>query len=136
MPHRLYSEVARRARHRCEYCHAPEWIFNLEFEVEHVVPRARGGSDEFPNLALACRSCNLRKGTAHRARDPSTGELVRLFDPRTDGWGEHFQVNLSNFYVEGLTAVGRAAARRLGMNRLLSVRARRLWLTRLMLALE
>lgn len=93
MPHRLYSEVAQHARHRCEYCRAPESIFNLEFEVEHVVPRARGGPDEAPNLALSCRSCNLHKGTAYSARDPMTSELVRLFDPRADAWGEHFQLN-------------------------------------------
>ena len=34
-----YAEVARRAGHRCEYCHAPEVIFNFPFEVEHILPR-------------------------------------------------------------------------------------------------
>ena len=78
MPHRLYQAVATRARHRCEYCRAPEEVFNQEFEVDHVVPQASGGSDDFANLALACRSCNLRKGTAQRARDPETGQIVAL----------------------------------------------------------
>jgi hypothetical protein len=108
-------------------------VFNLEFEVEHIVPTARGGADEIPNLALACRSCNLRKGMGERARDPVTGDLVRLFDPRHDAWGEHFRLSLTNFHVEGLTTVGRATVRRLGMNRPLAVRARRLWVTRLLL---
>ena len=40
-PH--HAEVARRASHRCEYCHAPEVVFNLPFEVEHVVPLVGGG---------------------------------------------------------------------------------------------
>ena len=87
----------------------------------------RGGSDVLPNLALACRSCNLRKGTGQRASDPLSCDLVRLFDPRRDLWAEHFQVSLTTFHIEGLTSVGRATAYRLGMNRPLLVQARRLW---------
>jgi hypothetical protein len=30
-PH--YEVVALRAGHRCEYCHAPEAVFNFPFEV-------------------------------------------------------------------------------------------------------
>jgi pyruvate-formate lyase-activating enzyme len=39
MTHPQYTLVAKRAKHRCEYCHAPEIIFNLAFEVDHIVPR-------------------------------------------------------------------------------------------------
>jgi hypothetical protein len=63
--------------------------------------------DELSNLALACRSCNLRKGTGQRARDPSTGHPVRLFDPRREVWGEHSQLSLRSSHVESLTPVGR-----------------------------
>ena len=114
MPHRLYPSVAPRARDRCEYCRAPEWVYNLELEVEHVVPRGRGGPDELHNLALACRSCNLRKGLAVRATDPETARPVPLFNPRVDAWGEHFRVRLDTYEIEGLTDVGRATVRRLG----------------------
>jgi hypothetical protein len=31
----LYARVAARAGDRCEYCHAPEAVFNFPFEVEH-----------------------------------------------------------------------------------------------------
>jgi pyruvate-formate lyase-activating enzyme len=41
----LYFMVAERAQHRCEYCHAPESIFNIVMEVEHIIPVAKGGSD-------------------------------------------------------------------------------------------
>ncbi len=34
----LYFFVAERAHHRCEYCHAPESIFNAVLEVEHITP--------------------------------------------------------------------------------------------------
>lgn len=54
-----YRDVARRAEHRCEYCRAPEVIFNFAFEVEHIVPKSQLGSNELSNLALACRCCNI-----------------------------------------------------------------------------
>ncbi|CDH47543.1 HNH endonuclease [Candidatus Contendibacter odensensis] len=54
-----YPQVSARADHRCEYCHAPELIFNFPFEVEHIIPLVQGGRDTDDNLALACRSCNL-----------------------------------------------------------------------------
>ena len=59
----FYHLVADRAIHRCEYCHAPELVFNFPFEVEHIVPTSRGGTNAEINLALSCRSCNLRKGS-------------------------------------------------------------------------
>ena len=58
----FYLVIAGRANHRCEYCQAPELIFNFPFEVEHIIPLSRQGSNGNDNLALACRSCNLRKG--------------------------------------------------------------------------
>ncbi|HEY3081443.1 MAG TPA: HNH endonuclease signature motif containing protein [Chloroflexota bacterium] len=133
MPHRLYPSVAQRARHLCEYCLASERAFNLEFEVEHIVPERDGGQDELDNLALACRACNVHKGATTRAQDPQTRETTLLFNPRIDDWSEHFQLRLDTFEIEGLTPTGRATVRRLGMNRLIAVRARRLWMTRLFL---
>ena len=56
-----YQAIAERAAYRCEYCHAPEIVFNFPFEVEHVLPQARGGTDVLANLALACHACNLFK---------------------------------------------------------------------------
>jgi len=44
---------------RCAYCGAE----NLPLEVDHIVPRSRGGSDRVSNLTLACHTCNRRKGS-------------------------------------------------------------------------
>jgi hypothetical protein len=46
-PH--YPQAALRAGHRCEYCQAPEAVFNLPLEVEHIVPVVRGGEDTAAN---------------------------------------------------------------------------------------
>lgn len=43
---------------RCVYCGKQE----VPFEIEHVRPRSRGGSDRVSNLVLACHACNQAKG--------------------------------------------------------------------------
>lgn len=44
---------------RCAYCGAE----NVPLEIDHIVPRSKGGSDRVSNLALACRGCNVKKGS-------------------------------------------------------------------------
>jgi hypothetical protein len=34
----------------------------VPLEVEHIVPKSRGGTDRVSNLTIACRNCNLKKG--------------------------------------------------------------------------
>jgi hypothetical protein len=123
-----YPAVARRGNHRCEYCRAPEAVFNFPFEVEHVVPPSRGGGDGDANLALACRSCNLHKSNHLTGADDLTGTEVPLFTPRADRWGEHFECDLDRGEVRGRTATGRATAERLRMNDPVQVTARLLWI--------
>jgi 5-methylcytosine-specific restriction endonuclease McrA len=42
----------------CAYCRAT----GVPLQVEHIVPRTRGGSDRVSNLTLACGPCNQHKG--------------------------------------------------------------------------
>jgi hypothetical protein len=132
MPHRLYEQVAARGSHRCEYCGAPEAISPDRFEVEHILPRVLGGSDEMPNLALSCSPCNRRKSQATNAVDPASEPLaeVPLFNPRLDIWRLHFTVapTVGGIQIVGRTAQGRATVSRLGMNDAHAVRARLLWM--------
>lgn len=44
---------------KCTYCSAERG----PLQVEHIVPRARGGTDRVSNLCLACQTCNRAKGT-------------------------------------------------------------------------
>jgi len=43
---------------RCAYCGTE----NAQLEVEHIVPKSRGGSNRVDNLTLACHPCNEKKG--------------------------------------------------------------------------
>lgn len=42
----------------CAYCNKKD----VPLQIEHLVPRARGGSDRISNLTLSCGPCNQKKG--------------------------------------------------------------------------
>jgi 5-methylcytosine-specific restriction endonuclease McrA len=44
---------------KCTYCGAE----NVPLQVEHIHPRAKGGTNRISNLCLACEPCNIKKGT-------------------------------------------------------------------------
>ena len=123
-----YPFVSARAHHACEYCRAPEAVFNLPFEVEHITPQAHGGETTEDNLALSCRSCNLYKSDYIRAADELMQQEVNLFNPRLDAWHEHFSIVEETGEITGLTASGRATVSRLRINSVAQVEARKQWL--------
>jgi hypothetical protein len=123
-----YAIVALRAEYRCEYWRAPQAVFNLPLEVEHILPLALGGPDASANLALACRSCNLYKAAHTSGHDATQDARVRLFNPREDRWDEHFQVDLENGDILGISPVGRATVFRLRMNHAGQASARQQWM--------
>ncbi len=49
-----------RDAHQCQYCAKRPPLRDLN--IDHVMPRSRGGADTWENLVTACRQCNLRKG--------------------------------------------------------------------------
>lgn len=54
--------VFERDNFKCTYCgRSPKKDNNIELQVDHITPRARGGTDEFDNLTTACQECNLGK---------------------------------------------------------------------------
>lgn len=55
----LREYLLEKWERRCAYCKAT----GVPLQVEHLTPRARGGSDRVSNLTLACEPCNLAKGT-------------------------------------------------------------------------
>ena len=86
------ARVRAQARNRCGYCRSrQQYVLGL-LEIDHIVPTARGGTDEEENLWLACRLCNGFKGTQTHARDPVTGrpfgfEPCQVCDASVARWG-------------------------------------------------
>lgn len=116
IPANIVRIVRQRARDMCEYCRLPQDSQEATFHVDHVKPRVAGGATSADNLALACVTCSLRKAARQKVRDPRTNRLVRIFNPRKDKWNDHFYWT-PTWRIKGKTAVGRATARALGMNR-------------------
>ena len=81
IPQRLKDLVRERAKYCCEYCYAQS-KYSGPFSIEHIIPLAKGGSDEFDNLALACQHCNSYKYTKTHAVDPITQLSISLYNPR------------------------------------------------------
>lgn len=77
-------------------------------EIEHILPLAKGGSDDEFNLWLACPLCNGHKSDKVETIDPETGVVVQLFNPRTQAWREHFAWAADGVHISGRTPIGRA----------------------------
>jgi hypothetical protein len=111
---RLRQRVAVRAAQRCEYCRVREIFLQHKHEPDHIRPRQHGGVTTFENLAFACFRCNRRKGPNVASFDPLTGQLVLLFNPRTQLWHEHFA--WEGAFIQPLTAEGRVTVNLLRLN--------------------
>lgn len=81
-PVSLRFDVLARDEYTCRYCgrKAPDVVLH----VDHIVPVARGGTNEPANLVTACRDCNEGKGPRH------SGAVV---DPRPDLYESRGELN-------------------------------------------
>ncbi|MCC6527418.1 MAG: HNH endonuclease [Polyangiaceae bacterium] len=80
--------VMLRDDHQCQYCGrrpAPR-----DLNIDHVVPRSRGGENSWVNLVTACRPCNRRKG--HRT--PTEAAMPLLRPATTPRWSLAAQLML------------------------------------------
>ena len=108
--------VATRADHICEYCLIHAENTYLGGHIDHVISEKHGGKTEEANLAFACIYCNLYKGSDIASRVLETGELVPLFNPRKDRWGDHFYLAPDGITILPLTPVGEVTVRLLQLN--------------------
>jgi 5-methylcytosine-specific restriction endonuclease McrA len=52
------KNLMHRDRYTCQYCGK----MGGDLTVDHVLPRSRGGRDEWENVVVACLRCNVGKG--------------------------------------------------------------------------
>lgn len=73
-------EVLKRARFRCELCGIS--AYEKALEVDHIIPRNNGGSDDISNFQCLCYSCNAMK----RDRDDADFRAIRdSYESRQSG---------------------------------------------------
>lgn len=114
IPVDLRQLVAARAHDQCEYCPLKQEVFLISHHVDHIIAEQHGGKTIAENLAYSCAECNFLKGPNLSSIDWETGEVVLLFNPRTNRWNEHFV--LEGAYIQPLTPTGRATVNLLRLN--------------------
>ena len=124
IPDALRKLVAERAGYRCEYCRISAIDTFFTFHIDHIISLKHGGETRADNLAYACQICNLNKGTDIYTFLTNPDAPVRFFNPRTDVWSEHFNVDNSGMVISK-TPVGAATLKIFDLNHPESVIERR-----------
>ena len=100
--------VMMRDNYTCIYCGARpgslqrgKVLARSDLTIDHVLPRSRGGRDQWTNTACACTACNHRKGDRlpHEAgmklrsepRTPRTSYLVIAVGSGQDSWKQYIE---------------------------------------------
>jgi hypothetical protein len=116
----LRQLVHERANFRCEYCRISAISSFYAFHIEHIISIKHAGRTESKNLALACQIRNWNKGSdlGTFLDDPSV--LIRFYNPRTDIWGQHFEVE-SNGLILPKTKIAEATIKIFDFNHVESI---------------
>ena len=69
----LREYLLEKWHRQCAYCDAKD----VPLQIEHIRPKAQGGSDRVSNLTLACQCCNQKKA-AHSIEDFLAKDKKRL----------------------------------------------------------
>ncbi len=81
-------EVLKSARFRCELCGVP--ADERFLEVDHIMPRSRGGPDDTDNLQALCYRCNQSKGNRD---DVDFRKVDAVYEEREAGCAFCFEVS-------------------------------------------
>ena len=115
IPALLRRQVVENANDRCEYCRIPQDFSYMPHEIDHIVAEKHGGETVSENLCLSCWLCNRHKGSDLTSLHPETKQIIRLFHPRKDRWGSHFQ--LEDVSILSITDIGLVTVNLLQMNK-------------------
>jgi hypothetical protein len=99
----------------------PERYATFRHQIDHIISLQHGGQSLLENLAYACIHCNRLKGPNIATLD-RVGQVLGLFNPRHQNWGDHFRLN--GAVIEPVTDIGEATVRLLKINDILRVQKR------------
>jgi len=72
--------IFARDKHRCQYC--GERFPTSHLNLDHVIPRSKGGTSNWENVICCCVPCNSRKG----GRTPAEAGMRLLSTPKKPNW--------------------------------------------------
>ncbi len=127
IPLELQAKIRLDAKNRCGYCLLPQNLNPTLLEIEHLNPKANGGTDNEENLWLACSECNSHKAAKTHGFNPKTKRRVKLFNPRRQVWKKHFKFNRDKTMIIGKTVCGKVTVEALKLNNETLVTVRKLW---------
>ena len=83
------NNIFERDRNTCQYCGG---VFDRkDLNLDHVVPRDRGGPTSWENIVCSCIACNTRKAN----QTPAEAGMNLIRKPKRPKWRPFVQVNLS-----------------------------------------
>ncbi len=89
IPYKEISLSRRNVLHRdsytCQYCSEKRH----DLTIDHIMPRSRGGTDNWENVVAACLKCNVKKGD----RTPKEAGMPLLCAPRRPQSHVHFEIS-------------------------------------------
>jgi len=72
--------IFARDNNTCQYC--GKRLPRTELNLDHVIPRSRGGMSTWENIVCSCHHCNRRKG----GRTPEEAGMLLVRRPRRPEW--------------------------------------------------
>ena len=72
--------IFARDKSTCQYC--GHRFSRSELNLDHVVPRAQGGTSTWENVVCSCHECNRRKG----GKTPGEARMRLITQPRKPAW--------------------------------------------------
>ena len=79
--------IFERDRNTCQYC--GQVLDRRELNLDHVVPRDRGGPTTWENIVCSCIPCNTRKAN----RTPAEASMRLVRKPKRPKWRPFVQVS-------------------------------------------
>jgi 5-methylcytosine-specific restriction endonuclease McrA len=80
--------IFERDRNTCQYC--GQVFERKDLNLDHVIPRDRGGPTSWENIVCSCVQCNTQKAN----RTPQEAALHLVRKPKRPKWRPFVQVNL------------------------------------------
>lgn len=86
------TNVFSRDKHTCQYCR--QRFERRYLNIDHVVPRHRGGKTVWTNVVCCCLECNRLKGN----RTPEEAGMHLMHPPKKPRWQPFLEVQFSKAY--------------------------------------